>query len=240
MMSILVWVAALMITAGAAAVQGTVGIGFGVISIPILALLHPDLVPVPQLLMALPLTVSMAWRERSAIDLTGVGWVIGGRIPGAFLGVFLLGIASERILDGFIAVVVILAVVVIATGFTVARTTTTKALAGIASGATGVVAGIGGPPVALVYSTEESDTIRSTLAIIFIFGVFTSTLFRWWGGHVSMNDVKVAGVLLPAALIGFWMSVLFKDRVSKQAVRLGILIVCSGAAIVLLIRAIIG
>ncbi|KAA3641898.1 MAG: sulfite exporter TauE/SafE family protein, partial [Armatimonadetes bacterium] len=113
MMSILVWVAALMITAGAAAVQGTVGIGFGVISIPILALLHPDLVPVPQLLMALPLTVSMAWRERSAIDLTGVGWVIGGRIPGAFLGVFLLGIASERILDGFIAVVVILAVVVI-------------------------------------------------------------------------------------------------------------------------------
>ncbi len=240
MMSILVWVAALVITAGAASVQGTVGIGFGMISVPLLALLHPDLVPAPQLLIAFPMIIIMAWRERHAIELTGVGWIVGARIPGAFFGAFLLGVASARVLDALIAVIVLSAVVAMGAGMSVARTTSTKILAGVASGVTGVVAAIGGPPIALIYSRDEADTIRSTLATIFVFGVITSTLFRWSSGHLSLTDVKVALMLLPAALIGLWVSFHIKDRVPKQAVRFGILIICGGAALVLLIRAMIG
>lgn len=240
MMSILVWVAALVITAGAAAVQGTVGIGLGMISVPILALLDPELVPAPQLLIAFPITMAMAWRERRAIELTGVGWIIGARVPGAFLGAFLLGIASERVLNAFIAVIVLLAVVVMGTGISLARTTSTKVLAGAASGVTGVVASIGGPPIALIYSRDEADTIRSTLSTIFFFGLITSAVFRWSSGHLSLTDVKIAAVLLPAALIGLWVSFRIKDRVPKQAVRFGILIVCGGAAMMLLVKAIVG
>jgi len=235
-----VWVAALVITAGAAAVQGTVGIGFGMISVPILALLHPDLVPAPQLLIAFPMIMIMAWKERHAIVLTGVGWIVGARIPGAVFGAYLLGIASARVLDVLIAVIVLLAVMAIGAGMSVGRTTSTKVLAGVASGVTGVVASIGGPPIALIYSRDEADTIRSTLATIFFFGLITSTLFRWTSGHLSLSDVKVACVLLPAALIGLWVSFRIKDRVPKQAVRLGILIICGGAAAVLFVRAVVG
>ncbi len=152
-MSLLAWALALIITAGAASVQGTVGLGFAMVSVPLLSLIHPSLAPVPQLLMVLPLTVTMAWRERHAIDLRGFWWIIGGRIPGAFLGVALLTVASQRILDMFIALTVLGAVAVMAKGVHVKRTRGTKFAAGVGSATTGVIASIGGPPVALEYST---------------------------------------------------------------------------------------
>jgi uncharacterized membrane protein YfcA len=238
-MTNLVWALAMLITAGAVAVQGTVGLGFALISVPLLALLHPDLAPVPQLFIMLPIGISMALRERHAIDLTGVWWLLVGRIPGAFLGVFLLGVASGSALDLFIGIIVLAAVAVIGTGYHVRRTPTTKLLAGTASGATGVVATIGGPAIALVYTREEAQTIRSTLAAVFSFGVSTSILFRWWSGNVTLDDVRVAVVLLPAAAVGLWIAIRYRDRVSREHVRLGVLIVCASSATALIARSVL-
>jgi uncharacterized membrane protein YfcA len=239
-MSIMIWALAMLITAGAAAVQGTVGLGFALISVPLLALVHPDLAPVPQLFIALPVSISMAVRERDSIDLTGVGWLLAGRLPGAAIGVFLLGIASAAALDLLIGVVVLAAVAIIGTGYHVRRTRRAKLFAGTASGATGVVASIGGPAIALLYTREEAATIRATLAAVFSIGVSTSIVFRWWSGNASIADVRVAVVLLPAAALGLWMAVRLRDRVSKDHVRLGVLIVCAGAALALIGRSLFG
>jgi uncharacterized membrane protein YfcA len=239
-MPIEIWVFAFLITAGAATIQGTVGVGFAMVSVPILSLAHPDLAPAPQLLMAFPLTIAMAFRERHAVDLTGVGWIVGGRIPGAFFGVFLLGIATERMLDMFIGLVVLGAVVVIGTGFRLKRNRVTKTLAGVASGTTGVVSAIGGPPVALLYSRDEADMIRSTMAVVFAFGTTTSTVFRWASGNVTMVDVRVALILVPAVLGGLWISARYNERIPQRVVRLGILVVCAGSASALIIRSILG
>ena len=76
---------ALVVTFFAAAIQGVVGLGFAMVSVPILALIDPSLAPVPQLLTTIPLTVSMAWRERGHLQLSGIGWVLAGRVPGAVL-----------------------------------------------------------------------------------------------------------------------------------------------------------
>jgi hypothetical protein len=84
---------AALVTFLSACVQGTLGFGFAVVSVPLLSLLHPALAPVPQLLLALPLTLSMAVRERHAIDLRGVGFVVSGRIVGLALGVALVAMA---------------------------------------------------------------------------------------------------------------------------------------------------
>jgi uncharacterized membrane protein YfcA len=238
-MSILAWAVALLITAIAASVQGTVGLGFAMVSVPLLSLVHPSLAPVPQLLVVLPLTVTMAWRERKAMDLHGFWWLIGGRIPGAFLGVGLLAIATQRTLDIFIALTVLGAVVVIAKGIHIKRTPATKLAAGIGSGTTGVVASIGGPPVALVYSSEDSDTIRSTLAAVFTVGALTSITFRYASGNMTWDDVRVALVLFPAMVAGYLVSGFLKERVDRTQVRAGILIVSGFAAIALLLRALV-
>jgi len=239
-MPIIIWALAMLVTAAATAVQGTVGLGFALITVPLLALLHPDLAPEPQLFVMLPIVIAMAVRERHAIDLTGVAWLLAGRIPGAFLGVFLLGIASAAVLDFFIGVIVLAAVVVIGTGYHVRRTPMTKLLAGTASGTTGVVASIGGPAIALVYTREEAMTIRSTLAAVFTVGLSTSIIFRWWSGHVTMGDVRTAVVLLPAAAAGLWTAIRVREQVSREHVRLGVLLVCAAAAVALIARSVLG
>jgi uncharacterized membrane protein YfcA len=62
---------AFVITAIAATLQGSVGLGFAMVSVPLLTLIDPRLAPVPQLLVALPLSLAIAWRERRSIDLHG-------------------------------------------------------------------------------------------------------------------------------------------------------------------------
>src|SRR5687768_11992248 len=67
--SLPVMIVAWVVTAASAWLQGAIGFGFAVVSVPVLALAHPALAPVPQLLLSVPLTVVMAVRERHAMDL---------------------------------------------------------------------------------------------------------------------------------------------------------------------------
>jgi uncharacterized protein len=233
-------VAAFVVTVIAATVQGTVGVGFAMIAVPILSLLDPRLAPVPQVLIVLPLTVAMAWGERHSMDLTGVWWIIAGRIPGAAIGVALLAVATRRTLDIFIGVVVLGAVAVIATGFHVRRTTATKFGAGIAAGTTGLVASIGGPPVALIYSSEEAAVIRPTLAAIFTFGVTLTVGVRFATGNITSTDLRVSLVLFPAVVMGYVISLAVKGRIPAHLVRSTILVVSAIAGAALIVRAIAG
>ncbi len=239
-MEISVLVLAFVITAMAAAVQGTVGVGFAMITVPILSLLDPRLSPVPQILIVLPLTVAMAWKERTSMDLSGVGWILAGRLPGAAIGVALLAVATRRTLDVFIGVVVLAAVAIIGSGFHVRRNRTTEFTAGVAAGTTGLVASIGGPPVALIYSSEEAAVIRPTLAAIFTFGVAITVSVRFATGNVSSSDLRIALVLLPAMAIGWFASLALKDRVPTRVVRASILTISALAAAALLGRAMVG
>ncbi len=238
-MSIALWVLALAVTAGAATIQGTVGIGFAMVSVPILSLIDARLAPVPQLIVVLPLTLSMAWRERHSIDLRGFWWIVGGRIPGAIAGIALLAVASQQALDVFIGLVVLGAVAVMATGVHIKRTRTTKFATGIASGTTGVVASIGGPAIALLYSSAEARTIRPTIAAIFTIGISLSIVFRAVSGNIVGTDFVVSAVLFPAVVIGFLASSVIKDRIPTDRVRIAILIISASAAIGLLARAIL-
>lgn len=238
--SLVVWAIALVVTAGGAAIQGTVGVGYGMVTVPILALLEPTLSPVPQLLTAVPLTIAMAWRERHAIDFKGVGWLIVGRLPGAAIGVALLAVATQRLLDLFIGAVVIVAVLVIGAGMSVNVNPLTQFSAGVASGTTSLVASIGGPPTALLYSKATAPTLRATLAAVFSLGIIFNVAVRFATGNVVESDLRVSAVLLPAVLVGWAMSVRHKHRFSGGAVRLGVLGVSGAAAVGLLVRAITG
>lgn len=231
------WLLALFVTAAAAAIQGLVGVGYGMVAVPVLALLNPALSPVPQLLTVIPLTVLMAWRERSDIDFNGVGWLLIGRIPGAAIGVGLLAVATTRFLDFFIGIVVFLAVIVLASGFSVRITPVSQFGAGVASGATSLVASIGGPPTALLYSGEKAATIRSTLAAVFTIGVLFTIAVRFVTGNVSESDLGVALVLAPGVVVGWFASTRLKERIPQGKVRSGVLLIAALAALALIVRA---
>ncbi len=64
------------------AIQGVIGFGFALVAVPVLALVQPDAVPVTVMLMAIPMTVFMALRERAHIDGRGFTTIMVGRVLG--------------------------------------------------------------------------------------------------------------------------------------------------------------
>ncbi len=236
-MPLVAWILAFVVVFAAAAVQGVVGIGFAMMSVPLLALIDPRLAPVPVIVLALPLTVTMAWRERGHVEPRQIGWILVGRIPGALLGVALLAVVTQRSLDLALAVIVLAAVAIIGTGYVVARNPFTEFGAGTFSGVTGLVAGMGGPPMALLYAGERGPVARSNLAVVFTVGLAVSLTARALSGNIAWSDVGLAAVLFPSLLAGYVLSGRVKGRVDRQQLRYGILIVSTIGAAGLLIRA---
>ena len=232
----------MIVTFGAAAVQGTIGIGFAVVSVPILRAVSPLLAPVPQLLVTIPLTVSMFWRERHDVDLKGTGWIIAGRIPGLLIGIALLKTAQssglETQLDVLIALLVLVAVALIASNLTLSQTPVVKFGAGTASGIMALVASIGGPPIALLYRDEKGPTIRSTLAAVFTVGVLLTLTGRILSNEISGTDVQVALMIFPATVLGFLASHRLRRHAEGDRIRIAILVISTVAAGALILRSV--
>lgn len=231
---------ALAVSTIGAALQGVVGFGFGVLSVPILTILNPDLTPIPQLILALPLTASIALRDRRHLDLRGAAWVITGRFPGALLGALLLGALASRTLDAVIAGLVFTATLVIASGWSVRRTSSTEFLAGVASGITGTVSAIGGPPIALIYHDSPGATIRSTMSTIFIVGLLInlSTLAAF--GEIHRSDIVAAGWLFPGMLLGLGFSGFLAKRFADRVLRRFVLTTAGLASVGLAAKVLFG
>ncbi|MCP4306271.1 MAG: sulfite exporter TauE/SafE family protein [bacterium] len=228
---------ALVATMLGAVVQGTIGVGFAVLSVPILSLVNPILAPVPQLLLAVPLALSMTWRERTHIEARTVGWLLSGRIPGAAMGLVLLALATQRSLDIGIAVSVLVAVGILGAGLTVPRSPVTDFSTGVIAGIMGMVASMGGPPAALLLKDGKGPAVRSSLALFFSVGLAVTVVLRLVTGRISSDDVTISLLLLPAMLLGYIISSRLRDRIDGTTLRPAILTISTVAAVGLLIRA---
>lgn len=219
-----------------AAVQGTIGMGIALVSVPVLALVDPALVPVPQMVLALVLNGAMLWRDRGAVDTSSLGWVIAGRLPGAVLGAWLVAALSARLLAVAVAATILAAVGILASGVTVARNPSTGFLAGIGSGVANHVAGMGGPALVLIYHRAAGPTLRSTLALVFLVGNVINLAARAVAHQIVPADLTLAALLLPPMLLGLWSSRLIIPRVEGRILRAAILWVSGLAAAGLLAK----
>ncbi len=162
-----------------------------------------------------------------------------GRLLGVPIGLFLLGIATQQTLNLMIGLAVLFAVSVVGFGLHIPRTPTTSVIAGTAAGVAGLVASVGGPPMALIYRNEKGAMLRSSLAGIMFFGILINIAGRAFGGYMGWDEVIVGLLLLPAMVLGLWTSRLLHGRVEGAPLQLAILVVAAGASIGLVIRALL-
>ena len=78
--------------------------------------------------------------------------------------------------------------------------------AGIASGFMATAAGLGGPPVALVYQREPGLRLRGTLAAYFIVGTVMSLCALAWAGRFGGQEIRLSAFLVPGTVLGYMMS----------------------------------
>ncbi len=217
-------------------VQGTVGFGLNLVIVPVIAQLELRAIPGAVLLLSLPMTISMAVHERATIDWPGVRHLTVGRIPGTLAGMALLGV-----LDGDARLVVVGIAVLAATLATILAPTFRpgrRALvpSGFATGVTGTVAGIDGPPMALVYQHQAPEIVRPTLATMFVIGGVASALAAARAGDLEGWHLRLTLALMPAMLVGQFAARRVRHRLPAEQFRAALLVTAALAAVAAIAR----
>ena len=221
--------------------QGAVGVGLGILAAPLLALLAPSFVPGPLLVSALVLSLLVVIRDRADLDLKGASWALVGRVPGTLIGASLLVVFAASAWLDVILGGLLLSCVLLAAGkgkLDVHPGRFWVAGAGLLSGTSGTAAGVGGPPIALVWSSLPAKRMRSTLAAYFLAGTMISVMVLAFSG--GFGDVRALIWMVPSTVVGFALSGRVGDRLDGSGVRFVVLVLSGAASAVLLVRGLIG
>ncbi len=219
-----------------AAVQGSVGLGLGLVGAPVLALLDPSLVPATLLLVTSVLPLLTSVRELVDVDWRGLGFALSGRLPGILIGSWVVVTQGPRTIAVVVAVVVLGAVALSLTSWDARPTRGALLTAGVVSGVSGTATSIGGPPVAMLYQHASGPMLRSTMGVYFLVGNVLSGSALALAGEIGVRELVRATALLPFLLVGFLVSGPLRARVDGGALRTGVLLVSAAGAVVLLVR----
>lgn len=189
-------------TAIGATLQGSLGFGMNLVSVPVFALVLPAALPVTVIGLGIPIAIWMVRYERHAIDRVGVGWIIAGRVPGTIVGAWVVATVSTPMLQSLAGAIVLLLVVASVVMPPLRVRPKSQVGAGIVSGFTGTSAGIGGPPLALLYQHHPGATMRSTLAASFFFGTLLSLAVLGAARRVGVEQLLLGVGLAPVVVAG--------------------------------------
>ena len=235
----------------ASCLQASIGFGMGMLAAPVVAVVDPGLVPGTLIMLATMLTLMVVLRERTAIDLTGTGWALLGRVPGTVAGAVLLTAIPERILAILIGAVVLCGVAVTGLGWVPAPRRRNLVLAGATSGVLGTATSIGGPPMALVWQRSSGARLRATMSSFFLVGSLMSIAmltvtgavqgsragyYPTVTGSVDGRTVQMFAVLLPAAASGYVLSRYANRILTPQRQRWTAIVASVVGAVVLVVQ----
>lgn len=215
-------------------VQGAVGFGVGTVAAPVVALIEPSLLPGFIVILGLVLTAAICVRERTAINFRGAGIAFMGRFLGTVAGVSAVSLLPERWMAIFVGVFVLVAMMLSVIGWRPTPSARNIALAGAASGLFGTAAGIGGPPMSLVWRGDEDPRMRGTMATFFLAGSGVSLLALGAAHQINLQDLVAAALALPALIIGFLLSAWVNSILNEKQIRwVGITVAVLGSIAVI-------
>jgi hypothetical protein len=111
--------------------------------------------------------------------------------------------------------------------------------AGTVAGATGLLASMGGPPLALLYRNETAARLRSSLAVVFLFGLTVSLLVRIGVGEVVRTDLWIALAILPALVLGYLAGARLAPHLDRRGFRAYVLAGSATASVALIVKALV-
>lgn len=229
-------IAANVIMAIASALQASVGIGLALLAVPLLALLDPRLVPGPMLLAGSVLALASAYRERHAVDLTSFRLSLLGLGIGSVLGAVALRAIDARNLRTVFALLILLAVALSVSRLRVQPTGPALFAGSGAAGIMGTMAGIHGPPIALVFQHARPDQARAMLGAFFFVAYLGSVVVLAVFGLFGIPHLELAAWLLPGVVAGLLVAPRLAGLISPSRLRVAILSISTASAFLLLLR----
>lgn len=183
-------------------VQSSIGLGAGLVAAPVVTIADPRLMPTSLIVVGMTISLLMIWKHWRDVDVSGLSWALIGRLPGTVLGAAIVAWLPTRQIGLAVGCAILAAVILTWRSITVAKTRPTLLLAGAVSGVTGTAAGIGGPPVGLIYAEAPGPVVRSTLAVYFLVGGFLSLVALAGAGELESRSVLVGALAVPFVVVG--------------------------------------
>ncbi|WP_436792926.1 TSUP family transporter [Actinospongicola halichondriae] len=235
------WGIALVIAATmlGAFVQGSVGFGHNLIAAPAMAFVDDRFVPGPAILGAMLLTALMLFRDRHGVHLGEVRTALLGRIPATVVAALTVAFLPARGLAVLFAVLVLVAVAISASGVHLRPTPGRLLGAGALSGFMATTTSIGGPPMAMLYASEEGRRMRGTLAGFFLVGSFMSVGALLATGSFGADSLRLSLLQAPGIAVGFAASALGVRHLDAGHTRPAVLAVSVLGAVSVLVKSVL-
>lgn len=228
-------ICALAVMAGAL-IQSTGGIGFAMFAAPIVAIVRPDMVPGPMILVGGMVSLLIAVREFRNIDVRGAAIAVGGRIPGAIVAGLVIGLLPRTTFGIFFAVLVLAAVALSVSGWRVRATPASLAVAGFSSGIMGTITSVGAPPMGIVMQNMHPATLRATLGAFIFGGSAVSLTVLSQAGRFGVHEIGLGLLLIVPMALGFWISTPLVRHVNARRMRSLVLGLTALSALILLVQ----
>lgn len=221
-----------------ATLQASAGFGSGLVAVPLLGLIDPRLVPGPILFAYLFLCAFMAWQERQHITLFHQKHLIAGLFFGTLLSLLILSFISVNYFPVIAALFVLLGVALSFFQKEIALKASNLFLGGSISGLMSTLAGLSGPPMALLLQFQSAAFIRANLSFAFIFASLFSISALLSKQLFSLLDIGLGFLLVPGMFIGFLLGRSLSAYLQATHSRYLIIVISSLSAVSLLIKSI--
>jgi uncharacterized membrane protein YfcA len=213
-------------------VQGSVGFGFGMLSMAVLPywLSVQEVVPIISLL-GLFIIGSVLWRWRHSLEPGAIRPLLVGTLIGTPFGAYGLSWIDRRLALGVLGAVLVL--VALPSFLAVWRGAPRSARAaerlegwawpiGVLSGLFGGAFNTGGPPLILYGSARgwAPSSFRANLQVVFLASSLVQLVVLFSTGIANQASLELAAVGLPAVLVGVTLGGSLAARLDTRAVRL--------------------
>ena len=221
-------------------VQAWIGIGFGLLSAPLLYLISPAYVPGPVLLLGFVLSLMVVVRHREHLNWPRVLTASAARIPGAWLGALLLSLLPPPWLGITLGLALLLALLVTRYRFALQPGRTSLLLAGFSSGVMGTATSVGGPPMAMVYQSTERLQSRNELALFFLLTTPVSLIMLIWNDLFDLETLWLTFPVLPGVIAGYVLAAILARYVDPQWAKYTVFWLSVFGAMGVLIKGVVG
>jgi uncharacterized membrane protein YfcA len=215
--------------------QAAIGMGLNLFAIPLLLLINPLYAPGPVLFASLLLSVLALWRVPSAVDWTELRFALFGLVAGTVVAAVVVASVDSSDLMRFLGLFIIVGVGLAFSGWSAVLNKRNLVLAGSCAGFLGTVAGVHGPPIALLYQGLSAVRVRGALLTFMGLGNGFSIVALALVDRFGKEQILATLLLMPGVLAGLWLAPLLAKRISTPVLRTLVLSVSavSGLALVL-------
>ena len=189
--------------------QMATGVSVGMIIVPFLAMISYTLVPVPVAFASLTLTVMMAYKGRTHIDMKNVPHVSLGMLAGIFMALYIFKNVHFEYLGVIFGLFILLSVFISLKVKTFKLGAKMNYSGGFAAGLMGAVAAVGGQVLAMLFQNHPLESIKSTLA--YLYTLFTIAMLGvfYVFGEFSQDQMISGFYMMPGFLLGFIIAPMF-------------------------------